>query len=375
MLKKYKEPLTEESLKRLHATKERKRKHENMKPLAQKEAKERAAQLRKQQAGIQKQTRIQVLKASQQSSQTLKPYILVEIGNNRETEMALIDTGADVNAITYETWASLGQPKLDQSTIRIDTFSGLTMAVEGNLKLQVFIGNTDVHAEFLVMKPGMLATPIILGQSWQQQFNGIINWREEGLNFEVDGSRYFTPFYNEETSSQEGGSETNQLQTQQPKSAPSPTNNQRWKWVPKPTLLNSNQRYNTKEKKIPEKYSRKPAQITKRWIPKPLLQAQGYYVGASHLWLPKQRDLTLHVPTKPTNPTAKNSMHTQTKASDMQGARKQLQVWRAKDPQNSPIVVATSTQNEQHITLRWVRKISTPMESAITKEMLTIGKI
>ena len=51
-LKKYKEPLTEEILKRLHATKERKNKHEKMKSLAQKEAKERAAKLRKQRVGI-----------------------------------------------------------------------------------------------------------------------------------------------------------------------------------------------------------------------------------------------------------------------------------------------------------------------------------
>ena len=93
------------------------------------------------------------------------------------------------------------------------------------------------------------------------------------------------------------------------------------------------------------------------------------------MWLPKQRDLTLNVPTKTPNPTAKNSMHTQTKANDMQGERQQLQVWRAKAPQNSPIVAATSTQNEQHTTWRWVRKISTPMESDNTKEMLTNGKI
>ena len=67
-LKKYKEPLTEEILKKLHATKERKKKHQNMKSAAQKEAKERAAKLRKQRTRIQNRTMIQVLKASQTSS-------------------------------------------------------------------------------------------------------------------------------------------------------------------------------------------------------------------------------------------------------------------------------------------------------------------
>ena len=134
-----------------------------MKSAAQKEAKERAAKLRKQRAGIQNRTMIQVLKASESSAQTLKPYILVEIGTKQETELALIDTGADVNAISHEAWKSLGKPNLNPSTLKIDTFSGSTIAVDGAFKLPVFLGSTDVHAEFVVMKTGMMTTPIILG--------------------------------------------------------------------------------------------------------------------------------------------------------------------------------------------------------------------
>ena len=95
-----------------------------------------------------------------------------------------MDTGADINASSYDTWANLKKPKLNHSTIEVDTISGTTIKVEGKMNLQVFIGPTNVHAEFVVMKPGTLTTPVILGQSWQRQFNGIINWREEGLNFE-----------------------------------------------------------------------------------------------------------------------------------------------------------------------------------------------
>ena len=123
-LKKYKEPLTDEILQRLHATKEQKMKHENMKQQAQIEARERTAKLRRKWAEVQNNTRIQVLKATDSKSQALKPYILVEVGQELQTELALVDTGADVNAISYDTWESLGKPKLKQSTVTIDTITG-----------------------------------------------------------------------------------------------------------------------------------------------------------------------------------------------------------------------------------------------------------
>ena len=51
-----------------------------------------------------------------------------------------------------------------------------------------------MHAEFVVMKPGTMTTPVILGQSWQRQFNDITNSKEDGLNFEVEGNKYFKEF-------------------------------------------------------------------------------------------------------------------------------------------------------------------------------------
>ena len=129
---------------------------------------------------------IQAIKASTQTTNALKPYILVEIGTKRDTELALIDTGADINAISYETWEILGKPRLNTSTINPDTISGPTISVEGSFKLEVFIGTTDVHAEFYVMKPGTMVAPVILGQLWQRQYNGVPNWQEDGLNFKKE---------------------------------------------------------------------------------------------------------------------------------------------------------------------------------------------
>ena len=53
---------------------------------------------------------IQEIKASKLTTNAVKSYILVEIGNKQEIELALVDIGADINAISYETWETLGKP-------------------------------------------------------------------------------------------------------------------------------------------------------------------------------------------------------------------------------------------------------------------------
>ena len=87
----------------------------------QKEARERAPRLKKQWATAQRRTAIQVIKGTQQSSITLKPYIHVEIGKDQMTELALVDSRANINAISYETWEHIGKPPMEKSAIIVDT--------------------------------------------------------------------------------------------------------------------------------------------------------------------------------------------------------------------------------------------------------------
>ena len=98
----------------------------------------------------------------------MKPYILVEVGTKQRTELDLVDTGADINAISYETWEHIGKPSMEKSGISVDTVSGQTNPVEGCLELEVFIGDTNVCERFFVMKLGMMETSVILGQPWQR---------------------------------------------------------------------------------------------------------------------------------------------------------------------------------------------------------------
>ena len=128
----------------------------------------------------------------------------------------------------------------------------MTTSVKGSLNLEVFIGTIDVHAKLYLIKPGTMVASVILGQLWQRQYNAVPRWREEGLKIEIDGARYFTPFYNEETCSQLSHSdveeiiarnelnEVEEIQKQPPQSKiAGKTQNilkQTWRWVPKKTL-------------------------------------------------------------------------------------------------------------------------------------------
>lgn len=204
-LKKYYKPLTEDILSRLHAAKERKQRKETIKQQAQTKAKERAAKLRRARAGnhgiasLTKKPQICAMREVDSISPAIRPFILVEIDTKFRTEYALFDTGADVNSLSHESWEVIGKPTLVPSTTILTSFIGESTPVKGYLDLPIFIGNTNVHHRFYVIKPGKLTSLVILGQSWQHTYNGIPNWRREGINFEIDSVRLFTPFMEEES--------------------------------------------------------------------------------------------------------------------------------------------------------------------------------
>ena len=163
-LKKYHEPLTKDILNRLHAAKERKLRKEIIKQQAQTEAKERATKLRRARAGnhgiasLAKKPRICAMHEVDSVSPAIRPFILVEIGTKFRIEYALFDTGADVNSLSYESWEVIGKPKLVPSNTLLTSFVGESTPVKGCLDLPVFIGNTNVHHKFYVMKPGKLTS-------------------------------------------------------------------------------------------------------------------------------------------------------------------------------------------------------------------------
>ena len=86
MAKKYHEPLTQEILQRLHATKERSKQKVEQKAQAQAEAKERREKMRRKRLGIQdvieetKRLRISAIQEKDHHKAIRRPYLLVEVG-------------------------------------------------------------------------------------------------------------------------------------------------------------------------------------------------------------------------------------------------------------------------------------------------------
>ena len=59
-----------------------------------------------------------------------------------------------MNSLSYEAWEQINKPTLYKSATTLTSFVGETNPVEGYLDLPLFIGNTNVHHRFYVMKPG-----------------------------------------------------------------------------------------------------------------------------------------------------------------------------------------------------------------------------
>lgn len=271
------------------------------------------------------------------------------IGGEQGKYLALVDSGADINAINYETWTSLeNKPELETTKLKMTTFVGDKKGALGYCSLDLYIDETNVRHRFYVMKPGRMTAPILLGTPWQRVYNSAINWKEDGIDFVVNNKKMFEPFipkecYTDETDSKDDTSDnesppvvetveaspisknTNPLANQNkptmqrivqgnqghttiwiPKKLKEAQEGSFEIWVPKCLATSITQKQQpkriTKTKSTGQSWEHKPeifkqdrktrpystAKIAARRIHRSTLQAQGYYEGQTCLWLPKQ---------------------------------------------------------------------------------------
>ena len=95
-------PLTREMLEWLHQAKECKRKADTHIQQAKADGKAREANRKRRVMQI----------TGKATAQSLQPYIQVDSGSLGIPTMALIDTRADTNTISYALWVKLGKPHL-----------------------------------------------------------------------------------------------------------------------------------------------------------------------------------------------------------------------------------------------------------------------
>ena len=135
---------------------------------------------------------MQITSAS--SSRPIHPHILVDVGALGLPVIALIDTGADTNTISYDFWDSLGQPHLKSTKLQVSGFFGQSTTLLGVCHLPMYVYGYNCHHEFNVFLKNILDTHIILGQPWQQSFDCTLKWCKNVACLVQKGEKLLIPF-------------------------------------------------------------------------------------------------------------------------------------------------------------------------------------
>ena len=75
----------------------------------------------------------------------------------------LVDSGADLNVLSYETWTKLGQPTLSTSTLTFKIFVGIETTSLGKLTILAQIKGHSILMSVLVAQCGQSSSDSILG--------------------------------------------------------------------------------------------------------------------------------------------------------------------------------------------------------------------
>ena len=100
--------------------------------------------------------------------------------------IALIDSGADCNVLSYETWEKLGKPELIPSTLTFDNFSGSKTLSLGKLCVKALVQEQPMHIVFQIAHEGQATINVVLGRQWIAAHNFQINWTTRGYTLHVN---------------------------------------------------------------------------------------------------------------------------------------------------------------------------------------------
>ena len=124
------------------------------------------------------------------SSKGLQPYIQVDSGSLGIPTVALIDTGADTNTISYALWEKLGKPYLTTHQLILTGFAEQEVHMLGKCNLPVYIFGYKCTHEFFVFPKNVSSTQMIMGEPWQRAFQCTLKWHKEAVKIVVRKKRF-----------------------------------------------------------------------------------------------------------------------------------------------------------------------------------------
>ena len=99
---------------------------------------------------------------------------------------ALIDSGADLNIISWDVWEAMGNPELTPTSINFVGFSANTTACLGKILLKVSIQDVPQYVLFYVANVGESIEQVILGRHWMQTTNCQLDWTKREYTIQVN---------------------------------------------------------------------------------------------------------------------------------------------------------------------------------------------
>ena len=186
-LRLYNEPLTQEMMNCMEAAKTRQARAALLKKEAQEEANARAKAIRA------RRHKVHVLAVSvtevEDELPIVKPFRIATKFVTQKTAIgvnAFIDSGANLNILSWNVWEALGQPELTPTLINFVGFSANTTACLGKILLKVNIQDAPQYVLFYVANMNESIEQVILGRHWMQTTNCQLNWTTREYMLQVN---------------------------------------------------------------------------------------------------------------------------------------------------------------------------------------------
>ena len=192
------------------------------------------------------------------------PTLMVGVKKATKLHTALLDSGANANIMSFEAYVTLKNKKAEVSSAKLSTFDNHTTDFMGEVIIDIHLQGHPKQAKFYLAKAGHSMHDLILGRSWLFKHKCSIDWEAQQISLTVNNKRTTLPMPKLAAKNLENKHQTTTV----------------------PPLQNATFGKNIVQASLtPKSRHRHSKSITKRWVPKYFLKAQGFHQGKIQMWL------------------------------------------------------------------------------------------
>lgn len=184
-LKRYKEPMTENMLERLHSAQTRKEGQALLRRQAREEADARVQKARER-----RQNAIMPIQIGEEEDFVEPFHIQLQMHTQTAAfhASALIDSGADCNVMSHEVWNALGNPTLTSVHTQFHSFSKEATPSLGKWCIKISIQDQPMYCTFYIANKDQALVDVVLGRSWIRSTSCALDWATMHYAVQVNSS-------------------------------------------------------------------------------------------------------------------------------------------------------------------------------------------